>query len=79
MDRLARSGTVIDAFLLNFAKDEICGVGVLIFPRVAYAASCSAYAHWKLQESKVDFLNQVTQSSIYRFWRINASGFPLNS
>ena len=29
MDRLARSGTVIDAFLLNFAKDEICGVGVL--------------------------------------------------
>lgn len=55
MDRLARSGTVIDAFLLNFAKDEICGVGVSIF--------CP------LETSKVKsgFLNQVTQSSIYRF------------
>ena len=64
MDRLARSGTVIDAFLLNFAKDEICGVGVLI--------NCP------LETSKVKsgFLNQVTKVQFTAFDASTLQGFP---
>jgi hypothetical protein len=67
MDRLARSGTVIDAFLLNFAKDEICGVGGLCLPWLVFAASCSTYCPLKTLYVESGFLNQDTQSSIYRF------------
>jgi hypothetical protein len=63
MDRLARSGTVIDAFLLKLAKDEFCGDGDSIF--------CLTLT----MTSKVDLQNQLSQDQFTAFEPSKLQGF----